>query len=69
MRDIEVGDLVLISVKRNELVAKVVRIEKDIATCSFYMPRSKGMCVMKFPINNLKEVKVNNSSSEHLIDL
>lgn len=58
MSDIKVSDQVYIVVKRSELIAKVIKIEESIATCSFFMPRSKGMSILKFPISELRKVEV-----------
>ena len=50
MGDINIGDEVLITVKRNKVIGKVLKIEGTDITCSFFMPRSKGMSITKFPI-------------------
>lgn len=55
MEEIKVTDRVLITVKRNEVIGKVLKIEGFDATCSFFMPRSKGMSIMKFPLSSLRK--------------
>lgn len=55
MTDISIGDEVLINVKRNEVIGKVLKIEGTDATCSFFMPRSKGMSITKFPLSALSK--------------
>lgn len=56
--NIKVNDAVLCKVKRIEVVGRVIKIEDNIATCSFFMPRSKGMSTMKCPITELQKVEV-----------
>jgi len=64
MDDLKINDSVLISVKRINVIAKIAKIENEIATCSFYMPRSKGMSMVKIPLNELTKVKGKTSSPE-----
>lgn len=56
MGNININDAVRCRVKRIEVIGKVLKIEGDSATCSFYMPRSKGMSTMKFPLKDLVKV-------------
>jgi|GEM_PF-6258109 len=55
METVKVSDKVKITVKRIEVVAKILKIEGDLAVCSFYMPRSKGMSLVKLPITELQK--------------
>jgi len=56
MENININDAVMLVVKRIHVIAKVVKIENDIATCSFYMPRSKGMSITKVPLSEITKV-------------
>lgn len=56
MNNININDSVMLVVKRINVIAKVVKIENDIATCSFYMPRSKGMSITKVALSEITKI-------------